>query len=71
VYHTRPGKTLLTFMDRTFNTLRSGGEMPGALNFKTPPEWRDLFARLNITLETETWLSRSLHQQKLFVLRPG
>ncbi len=71
VYHTRPGKTLLTFMDRAFNTLRSRCEMPGALNFKTPPEWRALFREMSITLETETWLSRGLHQQKLFVLRPG
>ncbi len=71
VYHTRPGKAVLTFMDRAYNALRSGGRMTGGLNFKTPPEWRALFCGLNLTLETETWLSRGLHRQKLFVLGPG
>lgn len=68
VYRTRPGRALLRMMDGGFNGLRAKGEMPEALRFKTVSQWRELFARQGLACVREAWLSRGLHEQRLFVL---
>ncbi len=68
VYHTRLGKRFLTFMDHTFNRVRSDESMPEGLHFKTTATWRRVFERNGLHLESEQWLSRCLHMNRLFVL---
>ncbi len=70
VYQTRLGRRFLTFMDRTFNRVRSDDTMPEALHFKTTATWRRVFERNGLRLESEKWLSSGLHKQRLFVLEP-
>lgn len=71
VYHTRPGRCLLTWLDSGFNGLRSRRKMPCALHFKTVAQWRAVFSQLDLSISYECWLSRGLHQQRLFVLETG
>lgn len=68
VYHTRLGLKLLQRLDSGFNNPRSGSVMPPALHLKTAAEWRQLFSGYPVDLQHESWLSRGLHQQRLFVL---
>mgnify|MGYP006430750549 CR=1 FL=1 len=68
VYHTRPGKMLLSLLDGGFNTMRSDGQISTALHFKTCPQWRKIFADKKLKVIKENWLTRGIHNQRLFVL---
>jgi SAM-dependent methyltransferase len=68
ICRTRAGRAFLTFLDKGFNGFRSTGAMSPALHFKTVREWRVFFTQHGLASKAEAWLSRGLHEQRLFIL---
>ncbi len=68
VFHTRAGRLLLQCMDGGLNGLRTSGTMAPALHFKTVREWRAIFREQGLRILEESWVTRGLHWQRLFVL---
>ncbi len=68
VYRCRPGRWLLSSLDNLVNGLRSGGLMPGGLEFRTIPQWHETFHRLGMVVKTQYWISRGIHRHVAFIL---
>ena len=61
----------LTFLDKLFNRIRSGGLMNAQeenLYFRRSVEWKALFSRHGLGLIAESKKGKIFHQQSLFIL---
>jgi SAM-dependent methyltransferase len=73
-YETEAQLGLLTFLDRLANRVRSAGRMRALedhLQFRTVPQWGEIFARAGLEVVETRWLNRLIHKHVLFVLEPG
>jgi SAM-dependent methyltransferase len=72
VYRTRLERAWLDALDGRVNRLRHDGAMPAPLAFRTPDEWRALFASRALRVLATRWLGpwweRLVHHPLLFVL---
>lgn len=71
VYQSQWDLKQLTFLDKLFNRVRSGGKMNDQeehLYFRRITDWQMLFSELNFKLLGQSEKGRIFHQQAMFVL---